>query len=156
EWLNMPVERIQRLNPELRRGMTPMGKHELKVPAGLGGAVEAHLESAGSSVFASANLRFHTVTKGETLAAIARKYKITTSKLAAANDLKTNSRLRSGVTLMVPMAPATSLSATKTTSKPATAVTVANNIYRVKPGDTLYGIARQFDTSVERLKAINR
>jgi membrane-bound lytic murein transglycosylase D len=165
EWLNMPVEQIQRLNPELRRGMTPMGRHDLKVPAGLAGSVESHLASAGSSVFASANLRFHTVTRGETLAAIARRYKITTSKLAAANDLKSSSRLRSGTTLMVPMAPAAALAARKTTAKPAAVVTAPSKAgtaagaaatYRVKAGDTLYGIARQFDISVENLKTINR
>jgi membrane-bound lytic murein transglycosylase D len=159
EWLNMPVEQIQRLNPELRRGMTPMGKHELKVPAGQAGVVEAQLASAGSSVFASTNFRFHTVTKGETLAAVARKYKITASKLAAANDLKSNSRVRSGTTLMVPTSPVSALASRKATSKPAPAVVVASSAggtYRVKPGDTLYGIARHFDTSVESLKEINR
>ncbi len=157
EWLNVPVEQIQRLNPELRRGMTPLGKHELKVPAGLAGAVEAQLASAGSSVFASANFRFHPVTKGETLAAVARKYKTTASKLAAANDLRPTSRLRSGTTLMVPIAPATALASRKTTPKPAAVVASASSgTYKVRPGDTLYGIARQFDTSVASLKEINQ
>ena len=38
EWLNVPVEQMQRLNPELRRGMTPLGKH-------------AHDRARGVSVF---------------------------------------------------------------------------------------------------------
>jgi peptidoglycan lytic transglycosylase D len=152
----VPVDQIQQLNPELRRGMTPVGSHELKVPAGLAGKVEAQLAAAGPSVFASANFRFHTVTRGETLAGVARKYKITASKLAAANDLKTNSRLRSGTTLMVPMAPASALASRKPASKPAVVAPTSIGIYKVRPGDTLYGIARQFDTSVESLKEINR
>src|SRR5439155_10009840 len=40
EWLSLPVERIQELNPELRRGMTPLGKHDLKVPVGAAATVE--------------------------------------------------------------------------------------------------------------------
>jgi LysM repeat protein len=29
-------------------------------------------------------------------------------------------------------------------------------VYRVRPGDTLYGIARQFDTTVANLKRLNQ
>lgn len=157
EWLDIPVDRIQELNPELRRGMTPAGTHTLKVPTGTATIVESHLATASQSVFASASLRFHTVRKGETLATIARKYKMSTSKLAAANDLKPSSRVRSGATLMVPVSPPGALTSRAAAAKPtAVAAGTSTSTYRVKPGDSLYRIARQFDMSVESLKALNQ
>jgi membrane-bound lytic murein transglycosylase D len=158
EWLAIPIEQIQNLNPELRRGMTPLGKHELKVPVGSGAIVEANLTTAAPSIFASASFRWHTVKKGETLAAIARRYKTTTVKLAAANDLKPTSRVRGGTTLMVPMAPAAAL-ASHASNRPVALASAASSdraTYKVKPGDTLYGIAQKFDVTVQSLKQLNQ
>ena len=157
EWLELPVEQIRALNPELRRGMTPVGEHELKVPVGEAPIVERKLATAPPSVFASASFRFHTVKRGETLLSIARKYKTTTTKLAAANDLRRTSRPRSGAMLMVPISPSSMASRSRTFSEPTKVASVARGAsYRVRPGDTLSRIARQFDTSVENLKALNR
>jgi membrane-bound lytic murein transglycosylase D len=158
EWLGISVEDIQALNPELRRGMTPLGNHELKVPVGTADIVRTKLESASPAVFASATFRWYTVKKGDTLASVARKYKTTTARLAAANDLKPTSRVRGGTTLMVPIAPAAAL-ATHSTPPQATAQATSartRSTYQVKAGDTLYGIARQFDLSVDDLKRMNQ
>jgi membrane-bound lytic murein transglycosylase D len=157
EWLDVPVEDIRTLNPELQRGMTPIGRHELKVPVGTAAIVERQLATAPPSVFASANFRFHTVKRGETLVSVARKYKTTSAKLASANDLTPKSRLRVGATLRVPTAPATALASRSSASKPTAVASAArSSTYRVKRGDTLSGIARQFSTSVENLKHLNR
>lgn len=160
EWIDVPVGDVQSLNPELQRGMTPLGVHDLKVPAGTGAVVERHLAAASPSVFASASLKFHPVKKGETLATIARRYKVTRAKLAAANNLKPTSRVRTGATLMVPMAPASALASRPDSPSPnavaSAAVSNGTSTYRVRPGDTLSRIARQFDTSVESLKRLNR
>jgi len=153
EWLDVPLERIRSLNPELSRGMTPAARHELKVPVGSAEILERHLAQAGPSVFAT--LRFHTVKKGETLGAVARQYKLPAAKLAAANDLKPTSRVRPGATLMVPAAPPTLASISRSTKSKPLAVAAART-YRVKPGDTLASIARQFDLTVPSLKQINK
>ena len=158
EWLEVPIEQIRALNPELRRGMTPVGEHELKVPVGAAPIVERELATAPPSVFASASFRFHTVKRGETLLSISRKYKTTTTKLAAANEIKRTSRLRPGTMLMVPSSPASTVASRSTAPLPAAMASASRSAatYRVKPGDTLSRIARQFDTSVENLKTLNR
>ncbi len=138
--------------------MTPVGEHELKVPVGEGVVVERRLATASPSVFASSSFRFHTVRRGETLLSIARKYKTTTTKLAAANEIKRTSRLRTGTMLMVPIAPAAvavrAARGVKASGLTASARGTAS--YRVKRGDTLSRIAHLFDTSVEALKSLNR
>jgi membrane-bound lytic murein transglycosylase D len=157
EWLDVAVERIQGLNPELRRGMTPRGEHELKVPMGMGEALQARLATAPSSAFATASFHWYTVKRGETLAAIARRYKTTTAKLAAANDLKPGARVKGGATLIVPIVPASALASRPASSRGvATASASARSTSRVRPGDTLSGIARQFDLSVTDLKRLNQ
>ena len=154
EWTGVPVEQIRDLNPELRRGTTPLGKHDLKVPLGTAATVEAMLASADPSVFAPR----HVVKKGETLTSIAREFKISVRDLAAANGLKTTSKVSDGRALLVPSAPAVTLASRPAAATQAAAATKAPSVatYRVKPGDTLASIARQFDTTIGDLKRINQ
>jgi membrane-bound lytic murein transglycosylase D len=157
EWLDVAVERIQGLNPELRRGMTPRGQHPLKVPVGMASSLEHRLATAPPSVFAAANFHWYSVRRGETLATIARKYKTTAAKLAAANDLKPSTRLKGGTTLIVPIVPASALaSRPSNTRATANASAATRSTYKVRPGDSLYGIARQFNLSVDDLKRLNQ
>ena len=174
EWTGTSVDEIQALNPELRRWTTPVRypDYQLKVPVGTAEQFRAKLASAGADELNT--LRWHTVKRGETLATIARKRGVSRTELAAANNLSTRARVKAGQDLIIPTQPATLL-ATRT-ERAAPAVTAsrpvvgtgavpevahANNAgattyYRVKRGDTLFGIARLFNTTVDKLKSWNR
>jgi membrane-bound lytic murein transglycosylase D len=163
EWTGVSVDEIRDLNPELRRATTPVGKHELKVPIGTAAAVEARLAAADPGVFVKFNT--YTVKSGDTLAAIARRFKVKTADLAQSNQLRTTSQLREGQTLMIPRDPVATAALTTqphptppptagSASAPAGGQTVMT--YRVKSGDTLTSIARQFDTTVQTLKQLNQ
>jgi membrane-bound lytic murein transglycosylase D len=171
------------LNPELRRWTTPVRypEYEVKVPKGTAENFTARLASAAPSDFVSLN--WYTVKRGETLSTIARKLRVSRSELAEANHLSVKSRVKQGQDLIIPRAP-TALLAARTqrtvpdevasreiagsarvsnvatvapavpavrTTAPSTPVT-----YRVKKGDTLSSIARLFDTTVEKIKSLNR
>lgn len=148
EWTATSIEEIRDLNPELRRTITPVGKHELKVPVGMAPVVEAQLAEAGPATFA--RFERHAVRRGESMVTIARKFKVTTADLASANGLSTRSRLKVGQSLMIPRAVSAALA-----SRPAETPPAATLTYRVKSGDTLTGIARQFDTTVNDIKRWN-
>jgi membrane-bound lytic murein transglycosylase D len=175
EWTGTSIDEIQALNPELRRWTTPVRypQYEVKVPAGTAERFAARLASASPSDFVSLN--WYTVKRGETLTSIARKLRVSRTELAEANHLSTRSRVTAGQELIIPRAPATLLAARTQRTAPAeiasravaaparvaTAVkaAAASTIpltYRVKKGDTLSSIARLFDTSVERIKSLNR
>ena len=157
EWSGVAVEALQELNPELRRTTTPAGGHNLKVPIGTAATIQARLAAAEPSLFVK--FEFHTVRRGETLASIARRYKVSQTDLRAANDLRSN-RVTTNQPLMIPARPTSGLpgagrpavtttaAATRTVSGPVT--------YQVRRGDTLLSIARRFDTTVESLKRINQ
>ncbi len=173
EWTGTSVDEIQSLNPELRRWTTPIRSplYELKVPAGTGDQFRSRLGSARADDLNSLN--WHTVRRGESLATIARKLRVNKSELAAANNLSSKVRVRAGQELVIPRAPTTLLAtrrdrpappvlASRPVSGSATvpdAVRASRNpttYYRVKRGDTLFSIARLFDTTVATIKSLNR
>ena len=180
EWAGTPVQTIQDLNPELRRWTTPvrMTDYELKVPEGTAEIVSARMIEVAAGELAPLN--HHTVKKGETLLSISKKLKVSRTDLAEANYLSTKATLKTGQQLIIPRAPTLLLAATAATPVPSadavSAVEVAvvtppvvpavaaakvdaapeKVIYRVKRGDTLYSIAKRYDTTVEELKEWNR
>jgi peptidoglycan lytic transglycosylase D len=171
EWTGTSIDEIQALNPELRRWTTPVKypDFELKVPPGTGSGLEAKLADASASDFAALN--WYTVKKGESLATISRKLRVSRLDLAGANSLSIRSRVRSGQELVIPLAPATLLATRTSRAVPAEVAsrslsgegTVSapsrpqgQTVYKVKRGDTLFSIARLFDTTVANLKSWNQ
>lgn len=98
------LEDIQRLNPEIVRGMTPPG-HEtiLRVPLGQGW----YFRERYALIPPDQRVTYveHRVVKGETLSHIARKYGVLLSDLQAANPRARPRSLRIGQMLTVPVAP---------------------------------------------------
>ena len=84
-----------------------------------------------------------------------------------ANDLRTTKVTRNQ-TLMIPQRPAPALptsTATRASAPPLSTRTMTaasaplstgTQTYRVRQGDTLYSIARQFGTSIDDLKRLNQ
>jgi membrane-bound lytic murein transglycosylase D len=172
EWTGTSIDEIQALNPELRRWTTPLKtEYELKVPVGTADQLKTRLASASPNELVALN--WYTVKRGESLATIARKLKVSRVDLAQANHLTTKSKVRTGQSLVIPRAPATLLAtglkpappgqlASRGVSAPATVPdpetpqrTTRAVTHRVKSGDTLFGIARLYNTTVEKIKSWN-
>lgn len=85
---------------------------------------------------------YYTVKKGDTLYGIANKYNTTVSELKGLNNL-VNNNLNIGDVLKIPTTSSEKLP--------------DNNgiIYAVKSGDTLYSIAKKYNTTVDKIKALN-
>lgn len=95
---------IERLNPEVVRGITPPGrKTKLRVPIGSG---EAFAE-AYAKIPPSDRVTFveHRVARGETLTHIARRYGVRLADLKAANPRVKPRLLQIGQRITVPIAP---------------------------------------------------
>ena len=87
----------------------------------------------------------YTVRSGDTLSGIASRYRVSVAELRRVNGLDT-SRIYPGNTLTVPGSANT---ATENSGSSSTT-------YRVRKGDTLSDIARQFGVSVKELRRLNR
>jgi len=174
EWAGVPIDEVQRLNPELRRWTTPLRStaFQLTLPAGTGPMVGQRLAELPPEEFTS--LQWHTVRRGETLQSVANKLKVRRADLAEANYLGAKARLKPGQRLVIPRAPTTLLAASAgrpepvvanaapapPDPKPAAAARPEGELnrvtYRVKRGDTLSSIARSFHTSVASLRSWNQ
>ena len=103
------------------------------------------------------------VKSGDTLTGVARRYNIGLSDLAAANNLKTNSNLILGRTITIPASgsPVGSRASSNATSNTSTSTVSSGKKlgntenYKVKSGDGLIALAREFGVSVEDLAATN-
>ncbi len=174
EWTGVPIDTIQELNPELRRWTTPIRSknYQLKVPEGAAEIVRDRLAQADPRDLAS--LHWHRVRKGETIATIARRLKVSRVDLAEANYLSVRSRVKTGQRLIIPSAPQTLLAtrpdvpvapvearnadavlAVATETPRAEKTEQTKLYYRVKRGDTLFSIAKLHKTNVASLRAWN-
>ena len=108
EWAGIPVDELQRLNPELRRWTTPIrASYELALPGGTAEVVKERLSAASPNELNA--LQWHTVKRGETLSTIARKLRVNRTDLAAANYLRTASKVIAGQRLLIPRMPSAAL-----------------------------------------------
>jgi membrane-bound lytic murein transglycosylase D len=169
------LEELQKLNPELRTEVTPRQPegYALKVPAGSAEAVR--MAYADAPTARPPAYRRHVARRGETLASVAKRYRVAVAELASVNSLPEKSKLRKGQVVVIPKPESipTVAAAGKRAKKSARAVRVAEGAapkkssrraaaasaarsYRVRGGDTLFRIAARNGITVERLMAVNR
>jgi membrane-bound lytic murein transglycosylase D len=97
---------LKALNPELLRGSTPPGTYQLRVPPGK--ALDCLRQLAHMPATKRLDFNSYTVRKGDTLAKVAKRFKLNPEDLLAANDL-TLKQFRPGQRLLVPPPPAIGL-----------------------------------------------
>ena len=174
EWTGTSIDEIRLLNPELRRWTTPMRypDYQIKVPKGTGVSLADRLNGAATSDVATLN--WYSVKRGESLASIAKKLKVSRTDLAEANYLKAQSRVTAGQQLIIPREPTGILAAHAERPLPvAESRDVAAGprlmvqapkgepseagrlIHLVRSGDTLFSIARLYRTTVSAIMAWN-
>jgi membrane-bound lytic murein transglycosylase D len=165
------------LNPAFNRMTTPpSGPHRLLLPVERAEPFRQALASeAGMQRLAAApkvdeppRSLNHRVRRGETLSSIARRYGVEVATLRQANNLR-GSVIHPGQTLVVPrrgdagtVAPASAVAATprpdvatQVASAPQATPAPGSTTHTVKPGDTLWGVARQHGVTVPALAAAN-
>jgi membrane-bound lytic murein transglycosylase D len=142
---------MRQLNPALRRSQTPPdGRTDVRVPLGSGPRAAAALEAIPSKervLYAR-----HLVRSGDTLSAIARKYGVSVSSIQQVNGMGRRTLIRVNQTLLVPTSAASRYAdlgpGVPTDTVPGEALT-----YHVRRGDTLYAIARRYDTTPRSIAA---
>ena len=97
---------LKALNPELLRGSTPPGSYLLRVPPGR--AMDCLRQLARMPANKRLDFQNYTVRKGDTLAKVAKRFKVTEEDLLIANDL-TAKQFKIGKRLLVPPAPSLAL-----------------------------------------------
>ncbi len=158
ELAGISVEDIYRYNPGFNRWATdPEGPHRLLVPGTSAETFRTNLAQYPSNERIS--WKRHRIAAGESLGTIAQRYHTTVALIRQVNDIRGNT-IRAGQTLIIPAARTDlsrySLSASarleQTQSRERDGTRVE---YRVKAGDSFWGIARRFGVGVNQLAKWN-
>jgi membrane-bound lytic murein transglycosylase D len=222
--LSLPVDAIRELNPALRNGVTPDYAYALNVNNERAPLLMAKLEEIPKWQPPKITCVRHRVRPGESLASIARKYRVSQDQILEASGLTSAKSVRRGQVLQIPRegrvvtassesqaksaqeaasrkastrkgakgaqlasrsTPAGAKAAERTTASsnstpraaaqagqaqanfPGTAAVASTPTsreagargqtiaYRVKDGDTLFSIAKRFNTTVDEIKVLN-
>jgi membrane-bound lytic murein transglycosylase D len=145
EQLDIPVERLQELNPQLLRWATPpdVADFELILPVGLA----ADFEEKVAPLAENERIRFrhHIVESGETVSHLAVRYGVSVAAISDANDLSGNRTIRIGQLLVIPISG-------MTFDRTQTAADSPPEIYRIRQGDTLSGIADRYGITIGSIR----
>ncbi len=138
------------LNSELRHDSTPNYPYDLRVPAGYGDKCLACIASLPQYIPPDVVTDRHSVRSGDTLGAIARRYRTSVDAIKRLNGLRSN-LIRVGQVLRVP-----SRGGVETPPAAAPATQSGETVtYTVRNGDNLFQIAKNHRTTVEAIKAAN-
>jgi membrane-bound lytic murein transglycosylase D len=157
----MSEEEFKALNPAHNKPVAVASTGTLVVPLDKADLFRENLESWDQPLVSWTT---YAAKKGESVDAIARKHGITSAQLRIANDtlrLDKKGRLRAGGPVLVPARAAARPAepAAKAAAAPAArpaARAQPPSSYIVRAGDTLYSIARRFDTAVDTLLSLNK
>jgi membrane-bound lytic murein transglycosylase D len=158
--IDVDCSTLKSLNPELRQDTTPKTPYNLKLPVGKGEVLLANISDIPSTYLAVAEKSsrtsntYHTVHSGDTLSSIAKKYKTSVKAIMSANGMKTRSALKVGSRLKITTRKKTMI-ADSTGSAAGSKSTGEVTRYVIKKGDSLFNIAKRFNTSVQSLKVLN-
>ena len=95
----------------------------------------------------------HVIEKGDTLYSLGRKYGVSVEEICAYNNITDSSKIKLGQKIKIPSIN-TNITQVQD-SKPAETSAPAYTEYPVKPGDTLFSIAKKYDTSVDEIRQAN-
>ncbi|KRD58902.1 peptidoglycan-binding protein [Flavobacterium sp. Root935] len=139
---------IYQLNPDARTGLTP--NSVLLIPTKTGEAKKEVSETKAPA--ASGKEVIHEVQPKETFYSIEKKYGISDEALKAANPFLEKTGVQIGQKLVIPAKG----SAPKTAARPAKEKGSEKYVYHdVQPKETKFGIAKQYNMTVEELEKRN-
>lgn len=148
ECIDEPVERLADLNPSLLRRTTPKDQSfDLRLPPGS----REKYETAIAAIPESKRVlwRYYKVQSGDTLAAIAKKYKTTERAISSANNLEDHS-ITAGSRLVIPA------NGPVPVEGRGLAYSSHPTRYKVRRGDTILSVADDFSVPPEKIRSWNR
>ena len=98
--------------------------------------------------------RYHTIQPGETLYRLGKLYNITPEEICAANPGLSISNFRAGEVILIPASNKAAEPIAETTPTPAEPQREAIT-HKVEKGETVYGISRQYNITIDELYAAN-
>jgi len=156
---------INILNAELRYRITPNREYTLKIPSGSLEKFNLAYNDIPATErptvsYTRATYIKHRVRSGETVYSISKRYRVSSGSIYASNKISKKKRLVKGQIIQIPVnrVETASMKQKPSVNKPVSANNkiVTIKTYKVKQGDSLFGIANRFNVPVAKLKEINK
>ena len=149
--IGVDAKTLEELNPELRYRILPADNYQLKIPRGSGELLLTAIDQLPVSHPPQRAFAYHRVRQGETLSVIARKYRTSVKGIMGANNLRRSNFIVAGKLLKIPQRgyiySAPGVPEEQKNNHPATHI--------VRKGDSLYIIAKQYDTTTSKIQQLN-
>lgn len=151
---NSSTKQIKRLNLELKRGKTPLNqaRYEINIPKATVEIAKKNLSRLHSIV--STGYKTHKLKKGDTLTKISRKYGINKTTILKVNNLH-RGKLAYGRNLRIPYSTITYQLLPEGSSGARAAYKDSLVLHRIKKGDTISKIAKQYNVPPKIIVAWN-
>jgi len=151
--LGVSKTEMQLLNAELRYKVTPPKAYELKVPEGKRSTLVAKLDEIPAYVPPRTYYTHHRVRRGETLSHLADRYHTSIRAIMDANNLRRANYVRVGQRLKIP---ARGKSRTYVLARQAAEADSSKPLrHRVKRGESLWLLARAYNTNIREIMRLN-
>jgi membrane-bound lytic murein transglycosylase D len=150
---------VNLLNAELRYKTTPNREYELKIPKDSLSKFNMVYNDIPETerprfTYPTSSYLKHRVRAGETIASIAKRYRLSTENVCDANHINRRKKLAKGQVIRIPVYRSNAI-AQKQKSSGTKKTAASDQTYKVKPGDSLLGIAKRFNVNVIKLKEVN-
>jgi membrane-bound lytic murein transglycosylase D len=150
--INTDLKKLQDLNPAFRYSIVPPEGYNVRVPKGKKETLLAGLEKLPSKKIQK-SYAMHKVRRGETLSGIAQKYRTSVKSIMGTNRISKNSYIVPGQMLKIPSK--TYFAAKNVSRNKVSKSRTGTTYYTVKQGDSLWSVARRFNTTTRNLKKLN-
>ncbi|MBW2645500.1 MAG: LysM peptidoglycan-binding domain-containing protein [Deltaproteobacteria bacterium] len=138
------------LNSELRYKATPDTPYSLKVPLGEGEVLIAKLDEIPKWTPPQKSYIYHRVRRGESLYLISLKYRTSVRAITSANNIRRKHFIRPGQKLKIPVRGRGGRRRVASNYQ-----LLPGGKYRVRTGDSLWLIARRFNTTTKEIQRLN-
>ncbi len=159
----LSYDKILEYNPELISGVTPpdIQNYQISLPISVKEIFEKKIVELKKEI--QSGFIFHTLKSGETLSHLAVEYHTSSSSIMLSNKIKNPKELKIGQKLLIPIDPIklgdrfTDKKSPLKINEKSDNKSVQKNIitYKIKKGETLWSISRDFNISLDDIKKIN-
>ncbi len=163
--LGISTDTLVMLNPELRHQITPERPYDLKIPQGMGqqyalvaDQIKESKPPAPPERERKTKVVKYKVKQGDTVAAISKRFGVSSKSLMAANGMKSEGQLTTGKVLKIPVKTkekGTAVASGKKGKPKKAAAEPAVVKHTVKKGETLTQIAKRYGTTPGAIQKMN-
>lgn len=151
---DLKATELTRLNPELRQKVLPPDPYQLRVPPGKSELILSKINDIPiTQAPPPSEYAYHKIQRGQTLFSIAMKYKISAKAIAQANSIDRRCALTPGKLLKIPGMGQDTFQElpVPTADHPHPTATT----HMVRSGDSLWNMARRYNTTTQTIKEMN-